>query len=153
MFSTEKPTVPTARMRDQVDALLRDLRRADFPNVPTANGPDACLRWMKDGWLSRHPDDDGNEVYSLTANALDGLKSVERLTQDRSVSLSSHLIAGLIRHLRDFSASVSPDVGGKRQFPLMNTAVGRGSRSRSAPSAPPMTHHVACVALLVPADG
>ena len=111
MFSTEKPTVPTARMHDQVDALLRDLRRADFPNVPTANGRDACLKWMKDGWLSRHPDDDGNEVYSLTANALDGLKSVERLTKDRSVSLSGHLIAGLIRHLRDFSASVSPDVG------------------------------------------
>lgn len=65
---------------------------------------------MKDGWLNRHPDDDGNEVYSLTANALDGLKTVERLTKDRAVSLSSHLIAGLIRHLRDFSASVSPDV-------------------------------------------
>lgn len=110
MFSTEKPTVPTARMHDQVDALLRDLRRADFPNVPTANGRDACLKWMKDGWLNRHPDDDGNEVYSLTANALDGLKTVERLTKDRSVSLSSHLISGLIRHLRDFSASVSPDV-------------------------------------------
>lgn len=111
MFSTENPTVPTARMHDQVDALLRDLRRADFPGVPSTNGRDACLRWMRDGWLNRNSDDDGNEVYSLTANALDGLRTVERLTKDRSVSLSSHLIAGLIRHLRDFSASVSPDVG------------------------------------------
>lgn len=110
MFSTEKPTVPTARMHDQVDALLRDLRRADLSNVPTTNGRDSCLKWMRDGWLNRHPDDDGNEVYSLTANALDGLKTIERLTKDRSVSLSSHLIAGLIRHLRDFSTSVAPDV-------------------------------------------
>src|SRR3954447_785653 len=111
MFSTENPTVPTARMHDQVDALLADLRRADLPDIPTTNGRDACLKWMKVGWLNRTTDDDGNEVYSLTSHALDGLKTVDRLTKDRSVSLSSHLIAGLIRHLRDFSASVSPDVG------------------------------------------
>lgn len=111
MFSTERPTVPTARMHDQVDALLRDLRRVDLPGVPSGNGRDACLRWMKDGWLTRLPADDGSEVYSLTSAALDGLKTVERLTKDRSISLSSHLIAGLIRHLRDFSASVTPDVG------------------------------------------
>lgn len=110
MFSTEKPTVPTARLHDQVDALLRDLRQADLPNVPTSNGRDACLKWMRDGWLNRTSDDDGNEVYSLTSSALDGLRTVGRLTKDRSISLSSHLIAGLIRHLRDFSASVSPDV-------------------------------------------
>jgi hypothetical protein len=111
MFSTDKPTVPTARMHDQVDALLNDLRRAGFPDVPAANGRDASIKWMKDGWLNRTTDDDGTEVYSLTSHALDGLRTVERLTKDRSVSLSSHLIAGLIRHLRDFSASVSPDVG------------------------------------------
>ena len=110
MFSTEKPTVPTARMHDQVDALLNELRRADLPNVPSANGRDACLKWMKDGWLNRTSDDEGNEVYSLTSSALDGLRTVERLTKDRSISLSSHLIAGLIRHLRDFSASVAPDM-------------------------------------------
>jgi hypothetical protein len=111
MFSAENPTVSTARMHDQVDALLGDLRRAEVPGVPTSNGRDACLRWMKDGWLNRNSDGHGNEVYSLTANALDGLRTVERLTKDRSISLSGHLIAGLIRHLRDFSSSVAPDVG------------------------------------------
>lgn len=111
MFSTENPTVATARMHDQVDVLLRDLSRAELPGVPTSNGRDACLKWMRDGWLNRTSDDGGNEVYSLTANALDGLRTVERLTKDRSISLSGHLIAGLIRHLRDFSASVSPDIG------------------------------------------
>ena len=55
-------------------------------------------------------DDDGDEVYSLSAAALDGLRTVERLTKDRSISLSSHLISGLLRHLRDFAATVSPDV-------------------------------------------
>lgn len=110
MFSTEKPTVPTARMHDQVDSLLNDLRRTDMPGVPASNGRDACLKWMKDGWLNRTSDENGNEVYSLTSSALDGLRTVERLTKDRSISLSSHLIAGLVRHLRDFSASVSPDV-------------------------------------------
>lgn len=34
MFSTEKPTVPTARMHNQVDALLRDLRRATSRTFP-----------------------------------------------------------------------------------------------------------------------
>lgn len=111
MFSTEKPTVPTARMHDQVDVLLRDLRRADLRGVPTSNGRDACMKWMKDGWLTRSTDEHGEEVYSLTSSALDGLQVVTRLTKDRSISLSSHLIAGLIRHLRDFSASVSPDIG------------------------------------------
>ena len=56
MFSTENPTVPTARMHDQVDALLADLRRSHFPGVPTTNGRDACQRWMRDGWLTRIPD-------------------------------------------------------------------------------------------------
>lgn len=111
MFSDERPTVPTARMHDQVDELLRDLRRADLANVATANGRESCLKWMKDGWLNRLTDESGEEVYSLTANAIDGLRTVERLTKDRSISLSGHLIAGLIRHLRDFSASVSPDKG------------------------------------------
>lgn len=110
MFSTEKPTVQTARMHDQVDVLLADMRRDGLANVPTGNGRDACLRWMSDGWLLRIPDDDGEEVYSLSSAALDGLRTVERLTKDRSISLSSHLIAGLVRHLRDFAATVSPDV-------------------------------------------
>lgn len=111
MFSTEKPNVPTARMHDQVNGLLDDLRRAGLPDVPDLNGRDACKKWMNDGWLNRTTDANGDEVYSLTANALDGLRTVDRLTKDRSVSLSSHLIAGLIRHLRDFSASISPDTG------------------------------------------
>lgn len=111
MFTTENPTVPTARMHDQVDSLLADLRRSEFPHVPTTNGREACQRWMRDGWLTRLADSTGEEVYSLTSSALDGLRTVERLTKDRSISLSSHLISGLIRHLRDFSASVTPDVG------------------------------------------
>jgi hypothetical protein len=110
MFSVEKPTVPTARMHDQVDVLLGDMRREGLPNIPTGNGRDTCLRWMTDGWLLRLPDDDGNEVYSLSSAAQDGLRTVERLTKDRSISLSSHLIAGLVRHLRDFAATVAPDV-------------------------------------------
>lgn len=109
MFSVEKPTVPTARMHDQVDVLLADMRRADLKDIPTGNGRDACMHWMNVGWLLRISDDDGNEVYSLTSAAMDGLRTVERLTKDRSISLSSHLIAGLVRHLRDFAATVSPD--------------------------------------------
>lgn len=58
MFSTEKPTIPTGRMHDQVDSLLADLRRADLPVVPTSNGRDACRKWMRDGWLSRTSDAD-----------------------------------------------------------------------------------------------
>lgn len=108
MFSVEKPTVPTARMHDQVDVLLADMRRDGLPDVPTGNGRDACLKWMSDGWLLRIPDDDGDEVYSLSSAALDGLRTVERLTKDRSISLSSHLIAGLVRHLRDFASTVAP---------------------------------------------
>jgi hypothetical protein len=110
MFTTEKPTVPTARMHDQVEELLADLRRADLPHIPGTSGKDACLRWMRDGWLLRLPDEDGNEVYQLTSHALDGLRTVERLTKDRSISLSSHLIAGLVRHLRDFAGTVAPDI-------------------------------------------
>lgn len=109
MFSTEKPTVPTARMHDQVDILLADMRREGLPGVPTGNGRDACLKWMGVGWLLRIPDDDGEEVYSLSSAALDGMRTVERLTKDRTIALSSHLIAGLLRHLRDFAATVSPD--------------------------------------------
>lgn len=110
MFSVEKPTVPTARMHDQVDVLLADMRLEGLPNIPAGNGRDTCLKWMTDGWLLRLPDHDGNEVYSLSSAALDGLRTVERLTKDRSISLSSHLIAGLVRHLRDFAATVAPDV-------------------------------------------
>jgi hypothetical protein len=111
MFTAEKPTVPTARMHDQVEELLADLRRSDLPHVPSTNGRDSCLKWMRDGWLLRLPDDDGNEVYQLTSSALDGLRTVERLTKDRSISLSSHLIAGLVRHLRDFASTLAPDAG------------------------------------------
>lgn len=109
LFSTENPTAPTARMHDQVDQILADLRLADLPNVPTMNGRDACQKWVKDGWLLRLLDDSNDEVYQLTSHALDGLRTVDRLTKDRSVSLSQHLISGLVRHLRDFAATLSPD--------------------------------------------
>lgn len=109
LFTADSPSIPTARMHDQVNELLAEMRRSDLPDVPTGNGRDVCLRWCKNQWLYRELDQDQNEIYMLSSSAQDALRTIERLTKDRNVSLSGHLVAGLVHHLRNFSASVSPN--------------------------------------------
>ena len=111
LFTAEQTSIPTARMHDQVNELLAEMRRADLPEVPTGNGRDVCQRWCKNQWLYRDLDRDQNEIYMLSSSAQDALRTVDRLTKDRNVSLSGHLVAGLVHHLRNFSASVAPNVG------------------------------------------
>ena len=108
LFGTAGDPVPTARLHDQVDELLAQLRRADAPGVPTGNGRDVCLDWMHSQWLYRDPAEHGSEQYRLSSAAQEALRTVDRLTKERHTSLSGHLVAGLVRHLRDFSASVAP---------------------------------------------
>src|SRR4051812_44068216 len=46
-FSRERPAVPAARLHEQVDTYLDQLRLEGHPELPTGTGRDICLRWMR----------------------------------------------------------------------------------------------------------
>ena len=97
-----------ARLHEQVDTYLDQLRLEGHPDLPTGTGRDLCLRWMRDQWLVRSTEDDGTEVYALTSHAQDALSLVTNLTRER-VSLSEHRIATIVSYVRRFNAEANPD--------------------------------------------
>ncbi len=107
-FSRDQPSVPAARLHEQVDTYLDQLRLEGYAELPTGTGRDVCLRWMREQWLVRSTDDDGSEAYSLTSHAQDALRLVTTLTRERA-SLSEHRIATIVAHVRRFNADANPD--------------------------------------------
>lgn len=107
-FSRDRPAIPAARLHEQVDTYLDQLRLDGHPDLPTGSGRDLCLRWMRGQWLVRSTEDDGTEVYSLTSHAQDALGLVTNLTRERA-SLSEHRIATIVAHVRRFNAEANPD--------------------------------------------
>jgi hypothetical protein len=121
-FGRDTRSIPTARLHDQVDTYLGELRMAGMPDLPTGSGRDLCMRWMRGQWLVRSTDDDGTEVYSLTSHAQDGLTLVKNLTRDRA-SLSEHRIATIVNAVRRFNTEVNPDRGAR--VSILNEEIAR----------------------------
>src|SRR5690348_14766412 len=73
-FGRDTRTIAAARLHEQVETYLGELRLAGAADVPNGSGRDLCLRWMRGQWLVRPPvEDDGPEVYTLTSYAQDAL--------------------------------------------------------------------------------
>lgn len=109
-FARDARAVPTPRLHEQVGTYLDELRLSGTPDVPVGSGREVCLRWMQGKWLDRDLDDDGAEVYLLTAAAQDALALVKSLTRERAV-LSEHRIATLVNQARRLNVTVNPDRG------------------------------------------
>ncbi|MGZ4639113.1 MAG: DUF3375 domain-containing protein [Actinomycetes bacterium] len=107
-FGRDLRAIPAARLHDQVDTYLGELRLAGVTDLPTGGGRDLCLKWMRGQWLVRSTDDDGGEVYSLTSHAQDALALVTSLTRERA-SLSEHRISTIVNAVRRFNTDVNPD--------------------------------------------
>ncbi|WP_151083319.1 DUF3375 domain-containing protein [Nocardioides cynanchi] len=107
-FGRDTRFVPAARLHDQVDAYLTELRLAGLAELPSGAGRDLCLRWMRGRWLVRSTDETGAEVYSLTSHAQDALALVKSLTRERA-SLSEHRISTILSAVRRFNAEANPD--------------------------------------------
>lgn len=107
-FSRDTRTVPAARLHEQVEAYLDELRLAGETELPPGGGRELCLRWMRGQWLVRSTAEDGTENYSLTSHAQDALALVNGLMRDRA-SLSEHRIATIVAAVRRFNAEANPD--------------------------------------------
>lgn len=107
-FGRGVPTIPAARLHDQVDTYLDELRGSGERDLPGDSGRDLCLKWMRDQWLVRSTQDDGTEVYSLTSHAQDALQLVTSLTRERA-SLSEHRISTILTAVRRFNTEVNPN--------------------------------------------
>lgn len=129
LFSRDTLTVPAARLHDQVEALLAELRQTVDPkSLPGRTGRDLCQQWMRDQWLIRTTNDDGTEVYTLTSHTQQALRLVESLTRDRAANLSEHRIATILNHSRRFNAEVNPDRG--ERITILNEEIDRLARER-----------------------
>ncbi|GAA2165116.1 DUF3375 domain-containing protein [Pedococcus bigeumensis] len=107
-FGPDARTIPAARLHDQVETYLGELRLDGVADVPGGSGRDLCLRWMRGQWLVRSTEDDGTEVYTLTSHAQVALQQVRSMTRDRA-SLSEHRISTIVSAVRRFNAQVNPD--------------------------------------------
>lgn len=122
VFGRDVRTVPAARLHDQVNAYLHDLRLAGADDLPTGDGRDLCLRWMRGQWLIRSVDAEGDETYSLTSHAQDALALVRSLTRDRA-RLSEHRISTILTTVRRFNTDANPHAGAR--VTLLNTEIAR----------------------------
>ena len=107
-FGRDTRTIGAARLHEQVETYLGELRLAGATDIPTGSGRDLCLRWMRGQWLVRSTEDDGTEVYTLTSHAQDALALVKSLTRERA-SLSEHRISTIVSAVRRFNTEVNPD--------------------------------------------
>jgi hypothetical protein len=127
-FGRDVRNIPAARLHDQVEAYLDELRLAGVTDLPAGSGRDLCLRWMKGQWLVRSADEDGTEVYALTSHAQDALALVTSLTRERA-SLSEHRISTILNAVRRFNAEVNPDRAARVE--ILNTEIARLAAERA----------------------
>ncbi|MGY1608743.1 DUF3375 family protein [Geodermatophilus sp. SYSU D00700] len=129
-FGRDARAIPAARLHDQVESYLDELRLAGVApgDLPTGSGRDLCLRWMRGQWLVRSTDDDGTEVYSLTSHAQDALTLVTGLTRERA-SLSEHRIATIVNAVRRFNTAVNPDRAAR--VAILEAEIGRLTAERT----------------------
>lgn len=126
-FGRDTRSVPAARLHDQVEAYLDELRQAGHDDLPPGTGRDLCLRWMRGQWLVRSTEEDGSEIYSLTSHAQDALKQVKDLTRERA-SLSEHRITTIVSAVRRFNTEVNPDRAARVE--LLNTEIAKLAAER-----------------------
>lgn len=128
-FGRDTQTVPVARLHDQVDTYIADLKLAGVPDLPAGDGSTLCRRWMHDQWLRRPAvnADSPEEVYALTSHAQEALSLVTSLTRDRA-NLSEHRIANIIGAVRRFNAEANPDP--RARVDILETEIARLTRER-----------------------
>ena len=126
-FGRDVRAIAAARLHDQVEAYLDELRLAGVTDLPTGSGRELCLRWMKGQWLVRSADEDGTEMYALTSHAQDALALVTNLTRERA-SLSEHRISTILNAVRRFNAEVNPDRAAR--VDILNAEISRLAAER-----------------------
>lgn len=107
-FGRDNRPVPTARLHEQVETLLDELRGAGIDDLPRGGGRDLCMRWMRRRWLIRANSERDGEVYTLTSHAQEALELSRVLARERA-TLSEHRIATIVSAFRRFNTEANPD--------------------------------------------
>lgn len=108
-FGRDNRPVPTARLHEQVETYVEELRLAGTGDLPRGSGRDLCLRWMRRRWLVRANAGDGEgEVYTLTSHGQEALELARTLARERA-TLSEHRIGTIVSAFRRFNADANPD--------------------------------------------
>ncbi len=114
VFTPDRPTVATEQLHVEVDDLLAELRAAGGgPGgvaVPDEPARVLCTRWVRERWLVRSIDDDGDERYQVTSYAAEALDVVAR-TQGTRALVSESRIRTLLVALEDLARDARPDRG------------------------------------------
>jgi hypothetical protein len=112
VFTPERPAVGTEQLHVEVDDLLAELRAAGAgPGgvaVPDEPARVLCTRWVRERWLVRSLDDDGDERYQLSSYAAEALDVVAR-TQGARGLVSESRIRTLLVALEDLARDARPD--------------------------------------------
>lgn len=111
VFTTDRPTVATEQLHVEVDDLLAELRGGGGPAgvaVPDEPARVLCTRWVRERWLVRSLDDDGEERYQVSSYAAEALDVVAR-TQGTRALVSESRIRTLLVALEDLARDARPD--------------------------------------------
>ncbi|WP_052436541.1 DUF3375 domain-containing protein [Georgenia sp. SUBG003] len=107
-FGRDRRAVPADRLHTQVEAYIGEVR-AEGREVKYPAGRVACLEWMKEGWLDRTLGDDDEEQYSLTSHALEALKLIDSLAQERASMISESRLSMILDEARSWATEANPD--------------------------------------------
>lgn len=111
IFSTllpaERARIPAEAFHIKVDGLLEDLQASD-PKAPSGLARELCTRWVKQQWLSRAPNEAGEEEYSLTSHTQEAIEFIDRMSGRRAV-LGESRIRTIIEATQRFAGIANPD--------------------------------------------
>lgn len=86
-FAGEKKVTSQPRLRRHVQTVLDELGSGGV-DVTDRAPAELCTQWVRDGWLISAPRGDGDDVFELTAAALDALRMVAELARPLTVNPS-----------------------------------------------------------------
>lgn len=126
-FGAQTTRVPAARLHAQVDAYLEELDEAGYETPPNATGRSLCLSWVRESWLSRVPDEEGEEAYERTSSALNAERVVSTLRRTAPMVSESRLRT-IVDVAHRWAQEAQPDV--ESRIEDLDAEIARLSRER-----------------------
>ncbi|MCL1871678.1 MAG: DUF3375 domain-containing protein [Promicromonosporaceae bacterium] len=109
VFRPDRTTVQVADAHTEMADAVGQLRAAGYDDLPDRSARELCRSWVDAGWLVRQVDDDGAEVYRLSAHAVGALEVAGRAGGGRA-RVSRSRVLTLLDAVERLADDADPDV-------------------------------------------
>ena len=108
VFSANRKAVPADQFHIEIAEHLDELRTFHQDELPDGTARKLASNWVRDKWLVRSVNDQGQEQYALTSNAQEAMDFVSRSSGERAY-VSESRIRTLLDTVERFALDAQPD--------------------------------------------